>query len=144
MASCYPKAITFFEVLHCLSLVFSSSIRKQKILKDHVPSLTVNLLSQTRHESHIVSVKTNRFQAPKIIDAFFELAKASDDPKINNEANSLAIHEPENFEFLVGTVIWYDLLFVVNGDIKTQQAKGMQFDFATDQLKALFTFLKSY
>ena len=72
-----------------------------------------------------------------------ELAKASEDPKTNSEATCLAIYELKNFEFLVGMVIWYDLLFAVNIISKTLQVKGMQFDIAINQLKALFALLRS-
>ena len=39
----------------------------------------------------------------------------------NSEAESLATHEIENFEYLVGMIIWQNLLFTVNSVSKTLQ-----------------------
>ena len=68
-------------------------------------------MSQTRWESRIESVKAIRFQTPQIRDALLELAEVSEDPKIKSEAKCLATYELENFEFLLGMIIWYDILF---------------------------------
>ncbi|KAK3198370.1 hypothetical protein Dsin_021785 [Dipteronia sinensis] len=144
MASCCHKAITFFGVVQRTYSLFSSSTKRWKILKYHVPSLIVKPLSQTRWESLIESVKAIRFQVPEIKDALLKLAQTNDDPKTISEANSLAMYELENFEFLVGMIIWHDLLFVVNIVNKTLQAKDIQIDIAIDQLKGLLAFLKKY
>ena len=71
-------------------------------------------MSQTSWESRIESVKAVRFQTLQIRDTLFELAEASDDPKIKSEVDCLANYELENFEFLLGMTIWYDILFAVN------------------------------
>ena len=56
----------------------------------------------------------------------------------------LANYEIENFEFLVGMNILYDILFFVNSVSKTLQSKDMQIDIAINQLKGLITYLKTY
>ena len=71
-------------------------------------------MSQTHSENYIESVKVERFQTLQIRDALFELAETSNDPKIKSEADCLANYEHENFEFLLGMTIWYDILFSVN------------------------------
>ena len=71
-------------------------------------------MSQTRWESHIESVKAIISQTPNIRDALFELAEISENPKIKSEATSLVNYELENFEFLLGMTIWYDILFPIN------------------------------
>ena len=62
-------------------------------MKDHIPSLTVKPLSQTRWKSRIKSVKAIRFQTHEIRYALLELAQTSDDPKTSSEANCLAVYE---------------------------------------------------
>ena len=101
--------------------LFSSSIKRWKILQDNVSDLALKSLSQTRWEGHIESVKAIKFQAPQIRDAFLQLAQTSEDPKIKSEADCLATYEIESFEFLLGMTIWYDILFVVNSVSKNLQ-----------------------
>ncbi|KAH1264719.1 hypothetical protein GmHk_01G000576 [Glycine max] len=100
MANSCPKATSFFGVW--------------KILQNHIHSLTLKSLSQTRWKSRIESVKVVRFQTLQIRNVLFELAEASDYPKIKSEADCLANYELENFKFLLGMTIWYGILFAVN------------------------------
>ena len=106
--------------------------------------LTLKSLSQTRWESSIESVKAIKYQTPKIRDALIQLAKISEDPKTRSEATCLATYEIENFEFLLGMNILYDILFAVNTVSKNLQSKDMHIDVAIDQLKGLISFLESY
>ena len=71
-------------------------------------------MSQTCWENHIESIKAIRYQASQIREALIELAETSDDYKTKSEAESLATNEFENFEFLLGMTIWYDILFAIN------------------------------
>ena len=107
------RAISFFGVVQRIYTLFSSSPKRWKVLLDNVPSLTVKSLCNTRWESRIKSVKAIRFQAPQIRLALLELRDNSNDPKSVSEAESL-IGLLENFEFLLGMVIWYDILFSIN------------------------------
>ncbi|KAL5565835.1 hypothetical protein UlMin_028999 [Ulmus minor] len=135
VATSCVRAILFFGILQCIYSLFTSSPKRWKILKNNISSLTVKPLSQTRSESHIESVKAIRFQAPNIIDALLELSETSDDPKIKSEAKCLATYELEDFEFLLGMTIWYDILFAINSISKIFQSKDMYIDVAIDQLK---------
>ena len=107
-------AMTLFGVTQCIYSLFSSSTKRWKILQDYVSNLTLKPLSQTRQESCIESVKAIRFQTQQIRDALYQSAETSEDPKTKSEAISLATYEIENFEFLLGMIIWYDMLVVVN------------------------------
>ena len=43
----------------------------------------------------------------------------------------------ENFEFLLGMIIWYDILFVLNTVSKSLQKEDMQIAVAINQLRGL-------
>ena len=73
-----------------------------------------------------------------------DLAEASDDPKIKSEAKCLAEYELEDFEFLLGMTIWYDILHAINLVSKSLQSKYMHIDVALDQLKCLVSYFESY
>ncbi|KAL5191809.1 Zinc finger MYM-type protein 1 [Glycine soja] len=144
MASSSPRAISFFGVLQCIYSLFASSTKRWKILQDNVSKFFVKSLSQTRWKSRIESVIAIKFQAPKVRDALTELSKNCEDPKLKSEAMSLATHELEDFEFLLGMDIWYDILYAVNSVSKILQSKDMHIDVAIDNLKGLITYLKHY
>ena len=72
-----------------------------------------------------------------------ELANHSD-AKTTSEANCLGTHEFENFEFVLGIDIWYDILFSINSVSKYLQSKDMRIDVAIDQLKGFISFFKKY
>lgn len=73
-----------------------------------------------------------------------ELSKNCEDPKLKSEVMSLATHELENFEFLLGINIWYDILFAVNFVSKILQSKDMHIYVVIDHLKGRITYLKYY
>nr|KYP33677.1 hypothetical protein KK1_045452 [Cajanus cajan] len=50
----------------------------------------------------------------------------------------------ENFEFLLGMNIWYDILFTVNSVCKIMQYKDMHIDVVINHLRGLITYLKKY
>lgn len=135
MATSCSKAIYFFRVVQCIYVLFSSSTKRWKIFKDNGEGLTLKPLSQTRWESRIESVKAIQYQAPQITDALIQLKKEVDEPNTKCEAQSLVTSEIENFEFLLGMIIWHNLLFAVNSVSKTFQAEDMHIDVAIHQLK---------
>ncbi|XP_022889113.1 zinc finger MYM-type protein 1-like [Olea europaea var. sylvestris] len=143
MATCYTKAKSFFGVVQRIYTLFSSSTKRWKFFKDNVNGLTLQPLSQRRWESHVESIRVIRFQAPQIRNALLELARV-DDPKTKSEAECLATYEIENFEFLLGMVIWYEVLNNVNRVSKHLQTEDIHIDVVIDHLKGLISFFKSY
>jgi len=68
----------------------------------------------------------------------------NDDPKIKSETECLATYELENFEFLLGMTIWYDILFAINSVSKNLQSKDMCINMVIEQLKGLLSFFETY
>lgn len=137
------KAISFFGGVQRIYTLFSSSPKRWKVLLDNVSGLTLKSLCNTRWESRIKSVKAIRFQAPQIRLALLELKESSNDPKSVSEAESL-IGLLESFEFLLGMVIWYDILFSINMVSKKLQSKSMCIGATMKQLESVMTFFEKY
>ncbi|KAH1155044.1 hypothetical protein GLYMA_18G183000v4 [Glycine max] len=114
MANSCTRVVSFFGVLQHIYSLFASSTKRWKILQENVSKFSIKSLSQTIWECRIESVKAIKFQAPKISDTLVQLSKTSEDPKIKSVTICLATYEMENFEYLLGMTIWYDILFVVN------------------------------
>ncbi|XP_042425795.1 zinc finger MYM-type protein 1-like [Zingiber officinale] len=144
IANCCPQAMSFFGVIQRIYKLFSSSTKRWKIFKHHVEGLTLKPLSQTRWESHVESVRPIKEQISKIRDALLDLADMGDDPTGKSEAESLATHDLENFEFLVGLVIWYKLLHSVNIVSKILQAEDVDIDVAIKHIKGLMLNFEEY
>ncbi|KAK2377433.1 hypothetical protein QL285_078107 [Trifolium repens] len=144
MAHSCVKAISFFGVIQRLYSLFSGSIERWKILLDNVLGLTMKYLSNTRWESRIKSVKAIRFQCPQIRLALLELYECCDnDAKAKSEAESL-INALKSFDFLLGMVIWYDILFAINMVSKKLQFKPMCIDATIKQMEGVLSYFEKY
>ncbi|KAL7858053.1 hypothetical protein AOLI_G00181550 [Acnodon oligacanthus] len=64
---------SFFGVLQRLYNLFSSSVQRWAVLREHVKQLTLKPLSATRWEARIDSVKMVRYQLPEILEALSAL-----------------------------------------------------------------------
>ena len=88
-------------------------------------------------------MKVIRYQAPQIKDVLLELLETSDDAKTKSEDESLA-KELENFEFLLGIIIWHEILFGINMVRKILQSKDMHINVVIEQLKGLISYFENY
>jgi len=107
------KAKSFFGILQCLYILFSSSTKRWKVLKDNMEGLTLKPLSQTCWKSRVESIKAIRFQTPQIKVVLTHLMEICDDLKAFRDAKSL-LHDIIDFEFLFAIVIWYNILSAIN------------------------------
>ena len=87
-------------------------------------------------------LKAIRFQTPQIKKALIHLMENSDDATTVSDAQSLA--KCLKFDFLVGMVIWYEILNKVNKVSKVLQKKDMNIDDAISLLKGLITYFEEY
>ncbi|GLV46275.1 hypothetical protein CBL_21294, partial [Carabus blaptoides fortunei] len=120
MAKCVPMAMTFFGIVQRFYTIFAASNERWAIITRHLSGLTLKPLSAIRWECRLQSMEPIRHHMNKIRDALEEVSEETKDPMIKSEAMSLAEHEI-NFEFVLSTVIWYDLLIAVD-----KVSKGLQ------------------
>ncbi|KAK4435039.1 hypothetical protein Salat_0667000 [Sesamum alatum] len=143
MAHSCVKAVSFFGAVQRIYTLFSSSTKRWKVLLDHVSGLTVKSLSNTHWESRIKSVKAIRFQTSEIRSALLELHRTCEDAMSKSETKSLA-NSLESFEFLLGIVIWYDILFCINMVSKKLQSESMSIDSSIEQIEGALAFFEGY
>ena len=101
-------------------------------------------MSSTRWESHVDSVKAIRFQMEEIREVLFQVSETDNDDKICSEPRSLATNELGDYEFIVGIVIWYEILYAINLVSKQLQEKDMLIDVAIEKVKGLISFFTKY
>ena len=83
-------------------------------MTDNVERFIVKPLSDTHWESQIKSVQSIRYQALQIISALNEVERTcTDDLKTVSDSQYL-VTTLEKFEFIVGMVIWDDILSTIN------------------------------
>ncbi|PWA78549.1 zinc finger MYM-type protein 1 [Artemisia annua] len=144
IASSCGKAMDFFGVIQRIYTMFANSSKRWKILKNNVKGLTLKSLSITRWESRVESVKAIRFQLLEIREALLQVAENDNDSKIKSESKSLATNELGDFEFLVSTVIWFDILSTVNLVSKKLQSDDMLIDVAIKEVEGLISFFEEF
>lgn len=135
--------MTFFGVIQRLYTLFSASTERWEILKKHLKYLTLKQLCDTRWECKLESVKAVKTQLKEINEALIEISETTKIPAIKSEAISLAEHEI-SYEFVLSSIIWFDLLNPVNKVSKTLQNEHISIDFAIQNIKGLKQFLMEY
>ncbi|PWZ14127.1 Branched-chain-amino-acid aminotransferase 5, chloroplastic [Zea mays] len=144
MAKSCGKAVSFFGIVQRIYVLFAGSTKRWNVLCKHVPIFTLKSLSNTRWESRISSITAIRYQAKELRSALFELSHASDiEPKDKSDAKSL-FDALGNFEFLLGMVIWHDILYSVNKVSKKLQSPDMCIDSALNQIQGMVQYFEAY
>jgi hypothetical protein len=146
MANSCKTAVSFFGVIQRIYCLFARSTKRWKILTDNVERFTVKPLSDTRWESRVKSVQPIRYQTPQIISALKELERVATDDhdsKTVSDAQSLVL-ALEKFEFIVGMVIWDDVLSTINMVSKKLQSKIVCLDTTLKQIEGVITYFQKY
>ena len=141
MAKSSVNGTTFFGVLTRSYSFLAGSTKRWSIFKQHITSLTVKPLSETRWESRVGSVKVLRYQATEIHSDLIDIADNLNDPQSSSEAESLA-DAISDFSFLVSVVFWYDILHRVNIISKTLQREDADLNVAIDMLDKIIKWFK--
>ncbi|XP_074314651.1 uncharacterized protein LOC141649878 [Silene latifolia] len=138
------RAVSFFGIVQRIYALFSGSSKRWKILRDNVPDFTLKFLSNTRWESRIKSVKAIRFQAPELRLALSLLYESRDsDAKSKSEAESL-YNALGGFDFLLGMIIWYEILFFINKVSKKLQSKSMCIDTTMVHVEGIMSYFEKF
>jgi hypothetical protein len=144
MAKSCGKAITFFGIVQCICLLFYSSTGRWNVLLKHVPSLTVEALSNTRWEIQLKSVTIIRYQSVHIGAPLNELCHASNvEPMYKSDAKKL-FDVRGTFEFLISMVIWHYVLFSANMVTQKLQSPAMCIDPTLDLIHNIMEYFESY
>jgi hypothetical protein len=146
MANSCKTVVSFFGVMQRIYCLFARSTKRWKILFDNVERFTVKPLSDTRWESRVKSVQPIRYQTPQIISALKELERVATDDhdsKTVSDAPSLVL-ALEKFEFIVGMVIWDDVLSTINMVSKKLQSKIVCLDTTLKQIEGVITYFQKY
>jgi hypothetical protein len=130
MVNSCRKVIEIFGVIQSIYTIFANSTRRWQILKDNITGLTLKSLSSTRWESRVESVKAIRFQISDVREALLQVAETGKEPLTSSQAQSLAENELGDFEFVSSSIIWYEILPVINMVSKELQSKDMLIDIA--------------
>lgn len=138
-------SISLFGILGRLYSLFAGSVKRWKILLDHLKTFTLKRLSDTRWEAKISSVKAVRYQIADVHDALITLAEYEEkmDKKIAHEALTLAA-QLKDFKFLVSLVVWYEILFQINIVSKSMQNQKIDVHDVQRLVNDCLKFLKNY
>ena len=139
-------SIKFFSLLQQLYNLFSSSVQRWAILRDHVKDLTLKALSTTRWECRVDTVKAVRYQLPQIVkalNALEEHAKEKNEFEVSGRA-ALICREMLTWPFMVSVVVWYDLLYQVNKVSKTLQSPKVSIETLRKEVLGMTQYLQEY
>ncbi|XP_058734057.1 uncharacterized protein LOC131605754 [Vicia villosa] len=130
-----------------------NTLKSHEMSKEHIVNmdswidLEMRLLKNKTIDIHVqdqINRDREHWRNVMVRDALLKLSEMTDEPKIKSEADCLATYELENFEFLLGMTIWYEILFAVNSISQNMQSNDMCIVVAIEQLKGLVSFFEKY
>ncbi|XP_063732765.1 zinc finger MYM-type protein 1-like isoform X2 [Eleginops maclovinus] len=139
-------SMSFFGMLQRLYNLFSSSVHRWAILKQHVKQLTLKPLSGTRWEARIDSVKVVRYHLPEILDGLSALetyATEKGDSETMSSAKSLH-GELKTWSFLLCTITWYNVLYQVNHMSKLLQSPDVSMQTLKKETEGVTEYLEDF
>ncbi|XP_041432322.1 zinc finger MYM-type protein 1-like [Xenopus laevis] len=118
------KAATFFNLLECIYVFFSSSTHRWNILKNELckapGNLSVKGLSGTRWAARSDATKALRIGFQYVKNALRELESSDHQVRVQHEAKSL-LGKLNHFETAILLVVWGNILERLNATSKTLQ-----------------------
>nr|XP_055031053.1 zinc finger MYM-type protein 1-like [Misgurnus anguillicaudatus] len=139
-------SISFFGLLQRLYTLFSSSVNRWTILKEHLKNFTLKALSTTRWECRVEAVKAVRYQLPEIVKALTalkEYATEKRDADVVSTAESIC-KELQRWPFMVSTIVWYNVLFQINKVSKILQSPKVSVETVRKEIRAVKEFLQDF
>uniref|UniRef100_A0A673B110 HAT C-terminal dimerisation domain-containing protein n=1 Tax=Sphaeramia orbicularis TaxID=375764 RepID=A0A673B110_9TELE len=120
-------SMSFFGLLQRLYNLFSSSVQRWAVLRQHVTQLTLKMLSTIRWEARIDSVKVLRYHLPQVLEALSALQTVAAEKR---DAETLSIakclySEMNSWRFLLCTIVWYNVLYQINHMSKLLQSPNV-------------------
>ncbi|KAF2939967.1 hypothetical protein DAI22_03g236600 [Oryza sativa Japonica Group] len=120
----------FFGIVQLIYVLFSGSTKRWKVLLEHVPSLTVKSLCNTRWESRIKTLLYLR---------------ESNDVEPNHKSDAQNLFEVVGtFKFILGMIILHGILFVVNTVSKKLQSPSTCIESTLQQIKGIMIYFHKY
>jgi hypothetical protein len=137
IAKSCSKAGTFFGIVQKIYILFSGSTKRWDVLLDHGTGFTVKSLSNTHWGSRIKRVQAIRYQAPQLRLALSHLREAND-TEVSDKTDADNLYKAlGKFEFILGMVIWHNILFAVNSVSKKLQSSSMCIDSVLQQIESM-------
>lgn len=121
MVLAVPTAMSYVATIQRLYVIFSGPSQRWNILIKHCEIFTLKILSQTWRECWFDFVKTVTYNLDKIQNALLEeSSETADDPQIKSDSQAL-FQNQINFQYVLSTIICYELLFVISNVNKKSQ-----------------------
>ncbi|KAL1270827.1 hypothetical protein QQF64_029843 [Cirrhinus molitorella] len=139
-------SISFLGLLQQLYTLFSSSVHRWTILKEHVKNFTLKALSATGWECRVEVFKAIRYQLPEIVKALSglkEYATEKRDADVVSTAERIC-QELQRWPFVVSTIVWYNVLFQTNKVSKILQSPKVSVETAREEIRAVKEFLQEF
>lgn len=136
------SAVECFSTIQEIFNFFSSSTQRWSILLNHVTTLTVKPLCNTRWESRIEALMPLRYHIEEVYDALYE---ASQDQKLDAFGRNSALgllKKLQSFKFLCCLVTWYEILHKTNMVSKLLQNVTNDLQSSMDLIKSVRSFLE--